>query len=109
MQQLPLEAPTVAIARIKLKSGDHHVKQHEEIIAMYRSVLEERTRPFGVVQGWRGDGGEGEREEVVITGWETKEDYLAFSAGLREKNEDYRWLREHWESVEASHVRDMEK
>jgi heme-degrading monooxygenase HmoA len=110
MQQLPLEAPIVAIARIKLKSGDHHVKTHEAITARYRSVLEERTRPFGVVEGRRVDGGvEGGKEEVVITGWETKEDHLAFGVGLREKNEDYRGLREHWEGVEASHVRHMER
>jgi hypothetical protein len=108
MNQLPLKAPILSIARVKLKSGDHHVKQHEEITARYRGVLEERTRPFGVVQGRRVDGGEGEREDVVITGWETKEDHWAFSAGLRERNEDYRGLREQWESIEVSHVRDME-
>ena len=108
--QLPLKAPIMSIARITLKSGDHHVKQHREITARYRSVLEERTRPFGVVQGPRVDGGEeGEREEVIITGWETKEDHLTFGAGLRERNEDYRRLREHWESVEVSHFRNMER
>lgn len=110
MNQLPLKAPILSIARIKLKSGDYHVKQHEEITAQYRPVLKVRSRPFGVVEGWKIDGGaEGERESVVITGWETKEDHLEFRAGLRERNGDYRDLREHWESVEVSHVRDMER
>jgi hypothetical protein len=109
MNQLPLKAPILSIARIKLKSGDYHVKQHEEITARYRSVLKARTGPCGVVEGWRIDGEDGEREQVFITGWETKEDHLEFSAGLGERNGDYRGLREHWESVEVSHVRDMER
>jgi hypothetical protein len=110
MEDLPLEAPAVAIARIKVKSGEDHVVKHREITGKYRAMLEESTRPFGVAEGWRVDvGGEGEREQVIFTGWEEKEDHLAFSTGLRERFEDYRELRDHWESVEASHTRNMEK
>jgi len=84
--------------------------KHREITQRYRGVLEETTKPFGVVEGWRVDGEEeGEREQVIITGWEEKEDHLAFGAGLREKFEDYRGLRDHWESVNASHATDMER
>ncbi|KAN0110957.1 hypothetical protein V8E51_007344 [Hyaloscypha variabilis] len=108
-EDLPLEAPIVSVARIKLKSGEH-VQLHKEITGRYREVLEETTKPFGVVERWILDGGEeGEREQVVITGWTGKEEHLAFSAGLRERFEDYRSLRGHWESVVASHMRDMEK
>jgi len=39
---------------------------------------------------------------VVITVWEKIEDHLMFEAGLREKFEDSRGLRDHWENVEAS-------
>jgi hypothetical protein len=109
MEDLPLEAPIVAIARIKVKSGEH-VKLLKEITERYRDVLEERTRPFGIVEGWRMDGEDGsEREQVVVTGWEKKEDHVTFGAGLREKFEDYRGLRDHWESLEASHMKDMER
>ncbi|KAE9372807.1 hypothetical protein N431DRAFT_558540 [Stipitochalara longipes BDJ] len=109
MEDLPLEAPVVAIARLKVKSGEH-VVIHKEITGRYREVLEESTKPFGVVEGWRVDGGEeGEREQLVITGWREREDHLAFTASSREKFEDYRGLREHWESVEASHMKDMER
>jgi hypothetical protein len=108
-EDLPLEAPIVSVARIKLKSGEH-VPLHKEITGRYREVLEETTKPFGVVEGWILDGREeGKREQVVITGWPGKEEHLAFSAGLRERFEDYRGLRGHWESVMASHMRDMEK
>jgi len=107
MEDLPLEAPVVAVARLKVKSGES-LKLHQEITGRYRGVLEEETRPFGVVEGWRLDGGEG-REQVIITGWREKEDHLKFGEGLREKFEDYRSLRGHWEGVEASHMRDMEK
>jgi hypothetical protein len=110
MEELPLEAPVVAIARIGVKSGEH-LKLHEEITGKYREMLAERTRPFGVVEGWAVDheGPELEKENIIITGWEKKEDHLAFGAGLREKFEDYRGLRDHWKTLEASHVRDMEK
>jgi heme-degrading monooxygenase HmoA len=99
MEDLPLEAPIIAIARITVKSGEH-VKLHKEITARYRGLLEERTKPFGVVEGWRIDGEEeGEREQVIVTGWEKKEDHLAFGVGLRD----------HWDSAEASHMKDMER
>jgi len=110
MEDLPLDAPVVAIARIKVKS-EQHLRLHNEIAGRYRRVLEERTSPFGVADGWRIDldGRGAENENLIITGWEKKEDRLAFEAGLREKFEDNRGLRDHWESVEASHTRDMEK
>ncbi|KAH8759168.1 hypothetical protein BGZ57DRAFT_932358 [Hyaloscypha finlandica] len=110
MEDLPLDAPVVAIARIKVKS-EQYLRLHNEIAGRYRRVLEERTSPFGVADGWRIDldGRGAENENLIITGWEKKEDRLAFEAGLREKFEDYRGLRDHWESVEASHTRDMEK
>ena len=108
MEDLPLEAPVVAVARLRVKSGEHE-SLHREITGRYRGVLEEETKPWGVVEGWILDGEEGEREQVVITGWREKEDRVKFEAGMRETFEDYRSLRDYWEVVEASHMKDIEK
>jgi len=110
LESLPLGAPIVAIARLHVKGGEH-VIAHKEITGRYGGMLVERTKPYGVVEGWRVDGEEGaqEQEQVVITGWEAKEDHLAFGAGLRETYPDYAGLRDHWQGIEVNHMRDMEK
>jgi hypothetical protein len=103
-----LDAPVVAIARLHVKGGKH-VIAHIEITGRYSGMLVERTKPWVVVEGWRVDGEVGKEEQVVITGWQEKEDHMAFGAGLREKYTDYAGLRHHWEGFEANHMKDMEK
>jgi hypothetical protein len=103
-----LEAPIVAIARLHVKGGEH-VICHKEITGQYGHMLVERTKPFGVVEGWRVDKEAGSEEQVVITGWEAKEDNMAFMARLSKKYPDYATLRDHWEGFEANNMRDMEK
>jgi hypothetical protein len=107
MSSLPLDAPVVAIARAHVKGGEH-VTAHKKITGKYRDKLDERTKPHKVVEGWRVDEEPGKQENVVITGWKSREDHLEFSAGLREKYADYAALNKHWEKVEAHHMRDME-
>jgi heme-degrading monooxygenase HmoA len=104
-EDVPIGAPVVSIARIKVKGGEEG--RHESVTGKYEGRLREATG-WGVVSGWVLDEG-GERENVVITGWRTREEHLEFGRGMGEEFEDYRALREGWESVDVGHGKDMEQ
>ena len=111
MDDVPFEAPVMAVARLKVGNGEDHVKKPNEIVCKYRRVVEGATRPWKMLCEWRVDCEEGKRENVMVTGWESREAYLMLKAKMRRENEEYRSLRERYEGgvPEVWHCWDLEK
>ena len=108
IDELPLDAPVVAVARQHIKGNKHVTGYKEKITETYRETLLKEIKPYKIVSGWRVDGNAGEEEHAVITGWETKEDHMAFEAGLKAKYRDYARLEEHGDQLEVYHLKDLE-
>lgn len=108
MDELPLDAPVMAITRLFMKDGEEHVKACEEIERKYREVVAEGRRPWNVVDGWRIDCENGKNEGVMITGWESVETHEAFTKRTREKHPEYGSVTQHYERMEVRHARNME-
>ncbi len=69
IEGLPLKAPVMSVARLFVKS--EHEEEFYRIATSQRVGLVEYAKPYPVVDGWRIDPEEGQKEFVVITGWES--------------------------------------
>ncbi|KAK0114263.1 hypothetical protein ONS95_013760 [Cadophora gregata] len=108
MDELPLDAPVMAITRLLMKDGDVHVKACEEIECKYREVIAEGRRQWNVVDGWRIDREDGKNEGVMITGWESVDAHNAFTKRIREAHPEYASVTQHYEKMEVRHANNME-
>ncbi|KAL2060662.1 hypothetical protein VTL71DRAFT_9303 [Oculimacula yallundae] len=108
MDELPLDAPVMAITRLFLKDGPGHVEACEEIERKYRGVVAEGEKTWSVVDGWRIDCEEGKNEGVMVTGWEGMDAHKAFTDRTRKENPEYTLVARHYEFMEVRHVRNME-
>lgn len=107
MDEVPFDAPVMAITRLFVKG--EHVRRYKEVGAKYREKVVEGTKPFRIVNGWRVDGEEGRLENVILTGWETREAHFEFTAAMVEKFPEYGTVKDCCEGMELSHCVNMEK
>ncbi|CAL3970062.1 unnamed protein product [Diplocarpon coronariae] len=82
MDELPLDAPVMAIARLFVEDSDEHVRGYDDAVREYRRVVGDGTRPWKVANGWRVDCDDGKKEAVMISGWEGIDAHLAFAAKM---------------------------
>ena len=110
MDELPLDAPVLCIARLFLKPDEEHVTRYERTVEKYREKVEEMTAPYRVVHVWRVDPEEGEKEGVMITGWGNVEAHPEAMKKLVEEegNEDYATVEECYSGVDIKHARNLE-
>jgi hypothetical protein len=110
MDELPLDAPVLCIARLFLKPDEGHVTRYERTVEKYREKVKQMTAPYRVVHVWRVDPEEGEKEGVMITGWRDVEAHpeamkrLAGEGG----NEDYATVGECYNGVDVKYARNLE-
>jgi hypothetical protein len=110
MEELPLDAPVLCIARLFLKNDESLVMRYERTVEKYRGKVKEMTKPYKVVHVWRVDCEGGGKEGVVITGWGSvgaHEEAMKRLAG-DEGNEDYATVGECYSGVDVKHARNME-
>ncbi|KAH7327115.1 hypothetical protein BKA65DRAFT_509963 [Rhexocercosporidium sp. MPI-PUGE-AT-0058] len=108
MDELPLDAPVLAITRLFMKDGDEHVKACEEIERKYRQIIAKGGRQWSVVDGWRIDCEQGKNEGVMITGWDGMDDHEVFTKQTRKENPEYLSVAKHYEKMEVRHTKNME-
>lgn len=108
MEELPLGAPTMSVARLFIKNSEEHVKGYDDAVEKYRRAVVEGAKPWKVVDGWRVDCEEGRREAIMLSGWDGIEAHQEFTARTREKYPEYAGVREHYEGIDIKHARDME-
>lgn len=108
MDELPLGASTMAVARLFIKNSEEHVKGYDDVAEKYRRVVVEGAKPWKVVDGWRVDCEEGRREAIMLSGWDGIEAHEEFTARTREKYPEYAGVREHYEGMDVKHARNME-
>ena len=107
IEELPLKAPVMSIARLFVKNEGTHVEDFEKTAMQQRPRLLETTRPYPVVSGWRIDSGQGKKEFVVITGWESVEAHKEYTRMTKEESGEFS-LQAHYEGVDVGHSRNME-
>jgi heme-degrading monooxygenase HmoA len=76
MDELPLDAPVVAITRVFVEGND--VDAYDQAAAKDLHTIVKATRPFNVVSRWRLDSAPGYHEAFQFTGWENAQAHAAF-------------------------------
>lgn len=108
IESLPFEAPVMAIARLRIKSGDQHVAEYSRVVEKFRGLIVEATKPYNVVDAWRCDSEPGKQESILFSGWEGVEAHKAFTEKTRAENPEYASVRDHYEGMEVMHARNLE-
>ncbi|KAE8443685.1 hypothetical protein EG329_001457 [Mollisiaceae sp. DMI_Dod_QoI] len=106
IEEVPIEAPVMGIARFFIKKEGVNV--YQAIVDKYGRLRGEGTKPYKSVAEWRVDCKEGKYEHVVITGWENEGDHADFTKRMREDPE-YKEVRDNYEGMDVKHARDMER
>lgn len=106
MEEVPLKAPVVAIARLFIKS--ELVERYQKVVDKYASVVENGTKPYKPFAAWRVDCDEGKFEHLIVTGWAKEADHAAFAQKTGQEHPEYAAVRENYEGVDVKHARDME-
>jgi hypothetical protein len=76
MDELPLDAPVVAITRLFVRDND--VDAYDQAAAKDLHTIVEATRPFNMVHGWRLDSAPGYHEAFQFMGWENAQAHAAY-------------------------------
>lgn len=106
MSSLPLDAPFLAIERLRVKGGEH-MMEYDRIMGGLVSGIREVTEPYKVVVGWRCDSEPGEQESLIFTGFETSS--RASTVKTRSGRPEWESLMDHLEGTEATYGKDMER
>lgn len=106
MEEVPLDAPVLGIARLFIKKEG--VEAYQAVVDRYGSVIEQGTKPYKPFAAWRVDCEEGKYEYLVITGWEKEGDHAVFTQKTRQEYPEYAAVRENYEGMDVKHARDME-
>jgi hypothetical protein len=108
MEDLPLNAPVLAIARLLTKPGAAQIAEDERILGKYRHLIEDATKPHPVFDGWRCDAEEEEPESMMISGWGSEGAHDEFRERTRRENGEYAGVRDTYRGMSIVHVRDLE-
>jgi hypothetical protein len=106
MHLLPLEAPILAMERLRFK--DKCVEAFETVVTKYARRLH-GNHAFRVAHGWRCDAAHGTHETLVFTGWETAQTHITLEANLGHDGDDTTSLHERPETVQIIHARNLER
>jgi hypothetical protein len=108
MENLPLNAPVLAVARLFIKPEKEQTDQYQRVLDKYRHLIVDATKPWAVFDGWRCDAPDGEPEALMLSGWESEGAHDEFRVRVRGANEEYAGIRETYRGMSVVHVRDLE-
>jgi hypothetical protein len=108
MENLPLNAPVLAIARLFIKPEKKQTDEYQRVLDKYRHLISDATKPWAVFDGWRCDAPDGEPEAVMLSGWESEGGHDEFRVRVRGENEEYAGIRETYRGMSVVHVRYLE-
>ena len=107
MDDIPFDAPVMAIARLHIMGGEH-LTEFNRITQKHLHVVEEGSKPWKIVAETRCDSEPGKQELIMLTGWESAVAHHAFIEKARQDPE-YASARDHMESRDVKHATNMEK
>jgi heme-degrading monooxygenase HmoA len=104
MEDLPLDAPVLSIARMQPFGGGERLVEFTDVIEKYIRL----ATPWKRVDRWRVDCEEGKKELVLLSGWESIDSHESFTSGVRRDHSQYASAMGHLEKGEIKHARNME-
>ncbi|RDW91633.1 hypothetical protein BP5796_02798 [Coleophoma crateriformis] len=107
METLPLHAPVMALARLFINPEGKHPNQFLVKVQKHRHVIVDGSQA-AVVDGWRVDGTEAEREYWMFTGWDSREAHDIFREKTRSEIPEYKSIRDHYLGMDVLHAKDLE-
>lgn len=112
---LPLDAPIISLARFWVKPDESSVAAVNRLHGKYAAEIAMGSASEHVFDGWRIDGSEGEKQWVVITGWDSKRHHLEWTETQRRDVPEYGTFGRYFDSskgdggMEVVHLRDLER
>jgi heme-degrading monooxygenase HmoA len=112
---LPLDAQVLALARLWIKPDATSCEKFEKLMRKYRDEIVTGSSAEVLFDGWRVDQVEGEKEYVVLSGWDSQKHHLAWEETTRRDIPEYAGMGKYYDvrngeaGVEVVHLKDAEK
>jgi hypothetical protein len=112
---LPLDAPVISLARFFVKPDESTINAVTKHTDKFRDEIAMGSASDKVFDGWRIDAAEGEKELVVISGWDSTRHHLEWSETQRRDVPEYGRIGKYFDlskgdkGLEVVHLRDIEK
>ncbi|KAI9925209.1 hypothetical protein ASPWEDRAFT_32492 [Aspergillus wentii DTO 134E9] len=98
--EIPLSAPVVGVGRYFVNGGVKREGEFERVFGGSKHYLEEYTRPFPVLGGWRvEDDNDDGKEFVLLSGWEEVEQNFRFA-----DSDGFKKIRDYLTGAEIKHM-----
>jgi hypothetical protein len=106
MSLLPLDAPVLAIERMRVR-GDCIEAFNQAVIT--HTQQRQGSYPFKVAHGWRCDAAPGSYEVLIFSGWETAQAHVTFTANKSHSNSGVAPTDGQYETMQVAHAWNMER
>lgn len=112
---LPLGAQVLALARVWIKPDATSCEKFEKLVRKYRDEIVTGSSAEVMFDGWRADQVEGEKQYVLLSGWDSQKHHLAWEETTRRDIPEYAGMRKFYDvrkgevGLEVVHLNDVEK
>jgi heme-degrading monooxygenase HmoA len=114
-ETLPLDAPVLAFSRLWIRPDANSCAKFEQLTAKYRDEIATGSASELVFAGWRADQSEGEKEFIMLSGWESQKQHLEWRETTRRDVPRFAGMEKCYDErkgemgSEVVHLRDIER